>query len=107
MEVKTFSLGPLGTNCYVLSTNNEALVIDPGGEANIINDYLKEQNLNLQAILLTHAHFDHIGAVDELRKQYQVEVYMHEFEKNWFADTELNRLLLFLVHNIGINYAPH
>src|SRR5690625_7247101 len=106
MEVKTFSLGPLGTNCYVLSTNNEALVIDPGGEANIINDYLKEQNLNLQAILLTHAHFDYIGAVDELRKQYQVEVYMHEFEKHWLAEPELNRSLLFLGPNQGIKTAP-
>lgn len=106
MEVKTFSLGPLGTNCYVLSKNNEALVIDPGGEAHIINNYLKEQSLNLQAILLTHAHFDHIGAVDELRTQYQVEVYMPEFEKHWLAEPELNRSLLFLGPNQGIKTAP-
>src|SRR5690625_7610765 len=96
MEVKTFSLGPLGTNCYVLSTNNEALVIDPGGEANIINDYLKEQNLNLQAILLTHAHFDHIGAVDELIKKYQVEVSMNEFEQHMLAEPELTNTIFFL-----------
>ncbi len=102
MKVKTFSLGPLGTNCYVLSKDNEAIVIDPGGQASIITDYLQDQELTLSAILLTHAHFDHIGGVDELRKHHQVEVHMHELEKDWLAKPELNRSLLFLGPDQGI-----
>src|SRR5699024_1369220 len=90
MKIKIFSLGPLGTNCYVLSKEDQAIVIDPGGEANIVTGYLKDQNLTLNAILLTHAHYDHIGGVDELRKQHEVEVCMHELEKDWLIEPELN-----------------
>ena len=99
MKIKIFSLGPLGTNCYVLSKEDQAIVIDPGGEANIVTDYLKDQSLTLNAILLTHAHYDHIGGVDELRKQHEVEVYMHELEKDWLMEPELNGSHQFLSPN--------
>lgn len=102
MKVNTFSLGPLGTNCYILSKDDRALVIDPGGESHIITDYLEKEGLDLKAILLTHAHFDHIGGLDQLRKTHQVDVYMHELEKDWLEKPELNRSLLFLGPNEGI-----
>lgn len=102
MKVNTFSLGPLGTNCYVLSKNQQAVVIDPGGESHIITNFLEKEELSLEAILLTHAHFDHIGGVDDLRKSHSVDVYMHKLEKDWLENPELNRSLLFLGGNEGI-----
>lgn len=58
--IHTMELGCLGTNCYCLHTNHEAVVIDPGGEHEVILDYLRAQNLTLVTILNTHLHFDHI-----------------------------------------------
>src|SRR5690625_5154056 len=84
------SLGELGTNCYLVSENNQALIIDPGAEANRISHYLKQKGLTPIAILLTHAHFDHIGAVDQLRDPYNIPVYLHSAEIDWLMTPELN-----------------
>lgn len=91
MEIAGLSLGPLGTNCYIVSEGNRALIFDPGGDANHLIKYLKDNNLTPEAILLTHAHFDHIGALDEIRKEFNIEVYLHENEFDWLANPKLNR----------------
>lgn len=96
MEVKTLSLGPLGTNCYILSKGHTCLIVDPGGDAAMIKKYLSTNDLSPEAILLTHAHFDHIGAVDEIRKKYNLDVYLHKAEKDWLEDPALNRSDLFM-----------
>ncbi len=95
MKIKSLSLGPLGTNCYIVSKDNQSLIIDPGGDAHIIIKYLFEQNLTPIAILLTHAHFDHIGAVHKLRTNFEIDVYLHEAEKNWLENPDLNRSILY------------
>lgn len=59
MEIKTFPLGPLQTNCYVLAGDKEAVVIDPGGEPTAVLEYLDANGLTLTHILNTHLHFDH------------------------------------------------
>ena len=66
MLIKTIPVGQLETNCYVV-TNEKTLdcaVIDPGDESNTILDYLEENHLHCGAILLTHGHYDHVGAVE-------------------------------------------
>lgn len=84
------SLGPLGTNCYIVSKEGDALIVDPGGEANIIIDFLKQESLSAQAILLTHAHFDHIGGLEALRAGLSLDVYLHENEADWLGNPNLN-----------------
>ena len=59
MEIKTFPLGPLQTNCYVLAGDTEAVAVDPGGDPAEVLAYLKENSLTLTHILNTHLHFDH------------------------------------------------
>jgi glyoxylase-like metal-dependent hydrolase (beta-lactamase superfamily II) len=64
----TLPLGPIQTNCYVIADveTRTAVVIDPGDEADQVLDVLRKNGWTLQHVLLTHAHFDHIGAVAEI-----------------------------------------
>jgi glyoxylase-like metal-dependent hydrolase (beta-lactamase superfamily II) len=90
MNIKTMPLGPLGTNCYIVYDELNALIVDPGGEAEKVIQFLDGEKLTPAAILLTHAHFDHIGAVQNLRNHYAIDVYLHEKESEWLTDASLN-----------------
>lgn len=68
--IKKFVLGIMSTNCYLIENNNHSILIDPGDKAELLINYLTQNNLQLTAILLTHGHFDHIGAIDELVEKY-------------------------------------
>lgn len=71
MEVITLTLGLYQTNCYILpGENGQAIVIDPGYSPEVILEELKSRHLSCAAILLTHGHFDHVGAVDALMKVF-------------------------------------
>lgn len=88
-------VGPLKANAYILSNEDKAcVIIDPGGESDKINQYIKKHDLIPKAILLTHAHFDHIGAVDEVRSKWNIPLYLHQAEQDWLTNTELNRSAL-------------
>lgn len=63
--IKTIKVGYLQTNCYILIKDNNALIIDPGDEAKKIKEATKD--LNVEAILITHHHFDHVGALEEFK----------------------------------------
>ncbi|MBB6454265.1 glyoxylase-like metal-dependent hydrolase (beta-lactamase superfamily II) [Salirhabdus euzebyi] len=95
MKIKQLPLGALQTNCYIIHDETDAIIIDPGADGNIVGNYLKEMHVHPIAILLTHAHFDHIGAVDELRKEFNLDVYLHEKEQSWLEDSLLNGSQLF------------
>ena len=79
LQIHTLPLGDYQTNCYILHQegNRDCVVIDPGYEPEIILSYLSEKGLTLQAILLTHGHFDHVGAVRELAAQTDCRVYIN------------------------------
>ncbi len=79
MNIITLPLGPLETNCYVVFENapGACALVDPGAQAQSILDCLKERDLTPGLILLTHAHFDHTGALRELHAQYpDVPIYV-------------------------------
>lgn len=73
MEVKKVVVGYLEENCYLIKEGNNGLIIDPGDEINKILDMIGDTNI--VGILITHAHFDHIGALDDLLKHYDVPIY--------------------------------
>jgi len=72
MNIEIVKVGFLETNCYILSKDNDYLVIDPGDEFEKIDSHIKG---NLVGIIITHYHFDHIGALDDLVNKYHVNVY--------------------------------
>ena len=67
MEIITCTTGVLAENCYIIHENRIAAVIDPGDSANKILDVINKNNLDVKYILITHGHFDHIGAVKEIK----------------------------------------
>lgn len=100
MKIHTLGLGPMGTNCYILESKNDCLIVDPGGDSVKLIEWIKQKELRPQAILLTHAHFDHIGAVDDARDIYHIPVYLHEEEADWLGDPGKNGSKMFPVKQI-------
>ena len=80
MLIKTLPVGQLETNCYVVTDENALVcaVIDPGDESNTILDYIEDNKLSCKAILITHAHFDHVSAVNAMLEAPGAELYMCE-----------------------------
>lgn len=71
MKIEIVKVGYLETNCYILIKNNKCLIVDPGDDADKIID--KVHNNKVLAVLITHNHFDHVGALGEIKEKYNVE----------------------------------
>lgn len=80
MLIETLSVAPIGTNCYILGceATKEAIIIDPGGEAERILKKLDSASLALKYIINTHAHFDHVGAVQAIKEAKDVPFLLHQ-----------------------------
>jgi hydroxyacylglutathione hydrolase len=89
MKIKCIVSGKWVENCYVVSINNSAVIIDPGGNAHEVIEYVTDNKLTVHAIINTHAHFDHIGAVDELAKLYQCPFYLHSGDQRLLRSANL------------------
>lgn len=85
-------VGSVQTNCYFIynTDTSECVVIDPGDEAQSINAFIVEKGFKPVAILLTHGHFDHVGAVTFLRNKYGMKVYAAEAERETLENPEIN-----------------
>lgn len=92
LEIKKVVVGIASTNCYLAynSETKEAVAIDPGGEAQKIEDVCEKQGLCVKMILLTHGHFDHIMAVGELKARWKAPVWAWEKENRVLSDDSLN-----------------
>lgn len=75
MKIERLILEPLDNNCYIISKNDEGIIIDPSGEHEKIEKYINENNLRIDAIFITHYHFDHIGALDYFINIYKPKIY--------------------------------
>lgn len=91
-SIKIIPAGPLDVNCYVLKDEDtsKGVIIDPGGDGNKILSYIKEKNIDVQLIVNTHGHWDHIGAVDELRNALNVPVAIHKLDANMLTNPRSN-----------------
>lgn len=80
MTIQTLAVGPLQVNCFILGCekSRKAAVIDPGGEGERILEALNAAGLELQSIINTHGHFDHVGANGYLKEATGAELLLHE-----------------------------
>ena len=91
-ELQTCVLGSVSTNCYLLKNKNtgELLIVDPADHAQEIFSRIREMQAKPAAILLTHGHYDHILAVEDVKKEYQIPVYACEKEAGTLLDPSAN-----------------
>ncbi len=92
MMFQRFSLGDLATNSYVLydEKSSVAALFDAPAEADVILGFLNEKGLSLKYIFLTHAHFDHILALKELKEATDAQIVIHKDEEQYLNNTGLN-----------------
>jgi hydroxyacylglutathione hydrolase len=88
MDVRVFTVGPVAENTYILRRDgsDRALIVDPGEEADRLLAAIDGLGVTLDGILLTHTHFDHVGAVAPVAKATGAEVWVPEIEKGVLAD---------------------
>jgi len=88
MEIRMLTVGPVQENCFIARRDgsDEALVVDPGDEAEKLAGVIAELGLDVKAILLTHTHFDHVGAVAPLARATSAPVWCPEIEKGVLAN---------------------
>ena len=84
MDIRTYVMGPIATNTYVMVSGNEAIIIDPASKPEKMIEKLGD--LDLKAVLLTHGHFDHIKACDGLYEKYHCPIYLHEDDEELARD---------------------
>ncbi|MFT9496948.1 MBL fold metallo-hydrolase [Anaerosolibacter sp.] len=96
MKFERFVVGMLESNSYIIYDEHslEALVIDPGDESQTLLKYIQKNSLKVQGIVLTHYHYDHIGAVEEIKKKYDCSVYIHKKDAIGLKTPEIN-------HSVG------
>ncbi|MBL6444571.1 MAG: MBL fold metallo-hydrolase, partial [Holdemanella sp.] len=90
MKVLQQPLGPVQANCYLVMENHHAILIDPADMYPSLEFILKENECTLEAIVLTHAHFDHISGIDKIVDAFHCDVYLNPNEFDFLQDPDLN-----------------
>lgn len=90
--LEILTVGALETNCYILGDEKtkQCVVVDPGGDFEIIEDHLEKLKLKVKYIILTHGHVDHIGALAQLKKATQAEILIHSKDSAMLYDPDQN-----------------
>ena len=100
MKIQTAPLGDMGANFYLVKDDSESelFVVDPGGDYEIASELIKSANAKLKYIILTHAHADHIGALDKLKKEFNASVVVGKDDSVALNDSMLSLCALFRMH---------
>jgi|OM-RGC.v1.014790496 Zn-dependent hydrolases, including glyoxylases len=93
-SVKRIKNGEVGENGYLVQSDQKnVIIIDPGGNKDYFIEIIKDENLIPLAILNTHAHYDHIGAVEDLREHFEIPFYLHPLDKKLLGRANLYRTI--------------
>lgn len=92
LEIKRIPVGPLQSNCLIVieDQTREALVIDPGDEADRILEVIEQKAAKVVGIVLTHSHGDHIGATARIKEATGAPIFVHPDESDWIINPEKN-----------------
>lgn len=92
MKIESLAVGMLAEQTYFIidEQTKKTFIVDPGDDASIINRKIDQEGLKVEKILLTHGHFDHIGAVEEVRKHTGCQVVIHTAGKLYLQDVNYN-----------------
>ena len=88
MKLYTRPVGPIGTNCYIVEEEGSCAVIDPGAQSARLGAFLEANGLSPSHILLTHGHYDHIGAVKALREKFGCKLVIGRGDAELLSDLE-------------------
>jgi hydroxyacylglutathione hydrolase len=102
MIIKTVVVGPLQVNCHIIGDEKtgKAMVIDPGDEPDMILDVISKNKLTIEYIVCTHGHFDHVGAVGDLKKITDAKIMINEGDLNIYDSAPE------LAHYFGLELEP-
>ena len=105
MDIKTLVLGEISTNCYLVCNRDtkECVIIDPADEADVIKKAIEELSAAPKAVLLTHGHYDHIGAAEELKKYFNIKIYANELEQEVLNSSYKNLSEIMGSHALSID----
>ena len=105
MILEKLKLGSYKANCYIVGSekSKDVIIIDPGSESKRVKELIFENSYNPKLILLTHGHGDHIGAVGDLKQEYNIPVYIHKSDKDMLKDSSLNFTNMMFKNGISIN----
>ncbi len=95
MFIKKIIVGPLESNCYIIGSDDtrEAFVVDPGDEPDRIINLILEEKLRIKFIVCTHAHFDHVGAVPEIKEQTNAKIVIHGKDLELYKNIDKQAIL--------------
>ncbi|MDP3798971.1 MAG: MBL fold metallo-hydrolase [Polaromonas sp.] len=103
LRVTTFVNGKWRQNCYLISnTQREALIIDPGSDPEGISELITELGVRPVAILNTHAHYDHVGAISVLLQKYEIPFFLHGDDAKLLKQANLYKILFETKNSISI-----
>lgn len=92
MKILRIPAGVYAANCYLIysESTKDGIIVDPGGDAESITNYIERESLNIKDIILTHGHGDHIGGVNELKESLGAKVMIHREDAELLSDGNKN-----------------
>jgi len=102
-KIHKLVVGPMQSNCYILCEEDEAIVIDPGGDAQLILNKLNELNSKCIYIINTHGHIDHIAANNKIKDATGAKILIHKKDASMLTNSLLNLSAFFTEETIAVN----
>ncbi|MDW7668076.1 MAG: MBL fold metallo-hydrolase [Bacillota bacterium] len=105
MIIETLRLGSYGANCYIVGSekSKDVMIIDPGAESSKVKKLISSKSYNPIFILLTHGHGDHIGGAKDLKKEFNIPVYIHKKDSAMLKDERLNFTNMMFKNGVSLN----